>query len=195
MKNKQLLGYVMVGIGFAGLGSLVACEKKADVVQAAPVPPPPAMPAPTIVATPAAPVDPAANLFAQTLNDEAGKPQALSQWKGKPLLVNFWAPWCAPCVKEMPELSTLSGELKAKGIQFIGIGVDTPTNIAEFTGKYKVTYPIYIGGMGATDVARAFGNANGSLPYTVLIGADGKVAKTYLGILHFDELRKDLAAL
>jgi thiol-disulfide isomerase/thioredoxin len=195
MKNKQLLGYVMVGIGFAGLGSLVACEKKADVVQAAPVPPPPAMPAPVVVATPAAPVDPAANLFAQTLNDEAGKPQALSQWKGKPLLVNFWAPWCAPCVKEMPELSTLSGELKAKGIQFIGIGVDTPTNIAEFTGKYKVTYPIYIGGMGATDVARAFGNANGSLPYTVLIGADGKVAKTYLGILHFDELRKDLAAL
>lgn len=195
MKNKQLLGYVVVGIGFAGLGSLVACEKKADVVQAAPVPPPPAMPAPTVVATPAAPVDPAANLFAQTLNDEAGKPQALSQWKGKPLLVNFWAPWCAPCVKEMPELSTLSGELKAEGIQFIGIGVDTPTNIAEFTGKYKVTYPIYIGGMGATDVARAFGNANGSLPYTVLIGADGKVAKTYLGILHFDELRKDLAAL
>lgn len=200
MNTKQLLGYVMFGIGLAGVGSLVACDKKADVVQAAPVPPPPAMPAPVVVATPvatpvAAPVDPATNLFAQTLNDEAGKPQALSQWKGKPLLVNFWAPWCAPCVKEMPELSTLSGELKAKGIQFIGIGVDTPTNIAEFTGKYKVTYPIYIGGMSATDMARAFGNANGSLPYTVLIGADGKVAKTYLGILHFDELRKDLAAL
>jgi peroxiredoxin len=77
----------------------------------------------------------------------------------------------------------------------VGIGVDTPTNIAEFATKYKIAYPIYVGGMNATDLARAFGNTNGSLPYTVLLGADGKVVKTYLGILKFDELRKDLATL
>ena len=196
MKNKNMLAYVMVAVGFAGLGSMVACQKKAEP-QAEPVKAAaaPVMPAPVAVATPAPDADPATALFAQSMNDAAGKPQALSQWKGKPLLVNFWAPWCGPCVKEMPELSTLAGELKSKNINVVGIGVDTPTNIAEFTGKYKIAYPIYVGGMNATDLARGFGNANGSLPYSVLIGADGKVVKTYLGILKFDELRRDVAAL
>jgi len=189
MKNKQLLGYVMVGIGFAGLGSMVACQKKADPVQAAA---PAVMPAPVVAAVPA---DPAAALLAQSMNDAAGKPALLSQFKGKPLLVNFWAPWCGPCVKEMPELSALASELKPKNIHVIGVGIDTPTNILEFTTKYNIAYPIYVGGMGATDLARALGNANGGLPYTVLIGADGKVVKTYLGTLKFDELRQDLAKL
>jgi thiol-disulfide isomerase/thioredoxin len=191
MKNKKLLGYVMVGIGFAGLGSMVACQKKADPVQAAA---PAVMPAPVVAAT-AVPADPAAALLAQSMNDAAGKSQSLAQFKGKPLLVNFWAPWCGPCVKEMPELSTLSTELKAKNINVIGVGIDTPTNILEFTTKYKIAYPIYVGGMGATDLARAFGNDKAGLPYTVLIGANGKVVKTYFGTLKFDELRTDLAAL
>jgi thiol-disulfide isomerase/thioredoxin len=189
MNNKKLLGYAMVGIGFAGLGAMVACQKP---VEPAPAAATAVMPAPVAVAVPA---DPAAALLAQSMNDAGGKPQALGQFTGKPVLVNFWAPWCGPCVKEMPELSSLSSELKAKNINVIGIGIDTPTNILEFTSKYKIAYPIYVGGMGATDLARAFGNANGSLPYTVLIGANGKVVKTYLGILKFDELRKDLAAL
>lgn len=207
MNNKKLLSYMMVGIGFAGLGAMVACQKKVEPVPAtttaisattAPTTAPTTMPAPVAVAVPdaaAMAADPAAALLGQSMNDVAGKPQALSQFKGKPLLVNFWAPWCAPCVKEMPELSTLATELKAKNVNVVGVGIDTPTNILEFTTKYKISYPIYVGGMVATDLARAFGNANASLPYTVLIGADGKVVKTYLGILKFDELRKDLATL
>lgn len=185
---KKTLAYVMVAVGFAGLGSLVACQKQAA--------PQAAVPTPAVAATPAAAAaDPVAALLGQSMNDAAGKPQALAQWKGKPLLVNFWAPWCGPCVKEMPELSVLAGELKAKNVNVVGIGIDTPTNIAEFTGKYKIAYPIYIGGMDATDLSRQLGNPNGGLPYTVLIGADGKVLKTYLGTLKFDELRRDLAAI
>lgn len=214
MNNKKLLSYMMVGIGFAGLGAMVACQKKVDPAPGASssatattattattttaTTAPTTMPAPVAVAVPdaaAMAADPAAALLGQSMNDVAGKPQALSQFKGKPLLVNFWAPWCAPCVKEMPELSTLATELKAKNVNVVGVGIDTPTNIQEFTTKYKISYPIYVGGMVATDLARAFGNANASLPYTVLIGADGKVVKTYLGILKFDELRKDLATL
>lgn len=135
------------------------------------------------------------SLFAQSMNDAAGKAQALSAFKGKALIVNFWAPWCAPCVKEMPELAELAGEIAPKNINVIGIGIDTPTNIAQFAAKVKVTYPLYVAGMSGTDLAREFGNKAGGLPYTVLIGADGKVKKTYLGQIKFKELKADLAKL
>ncbi len=138
---------------------------------------------------------PVTALLATSLNDLGGKPQALAQWKGKPLLVNFWATWCAPCVQEMPELSALAGSPAAGQVHIIGIGIDSPTNIAEFASKYKIAYPVYVGGMSGTDLSRQLGNTNGGLPYTVLIGADGQVKKTYLGRLKFEELKADLAKL
>ncbi len=122
-------------------------------------------------------------------------PQALSQWQGKAMVVNFWATWCAPCVREMPELDAMAKELAAKNIAVIGIGIDSPSNIAQFAAKLKISYPVYVAGMEGTDLARELGNAQGGLPYTVLIGADGAVRKTYLGQLKFDQLRADLAAL
>lgn len=195
MNNKNKLAYLMVAVGFASLGSLVACQKNSEPAQAAVAPPPPVMPAPVSVATPGPAGSPTAALFAASMNDATGKAQTMAQWQGKPLLLNFWAPWCGPCVKEMPELSALAGELKAKNINVVGIGIDTPTNIAEFTTKYAIAYPIYVGGMNATELSREFGNKNGGLPYTVLIGADGKIAHTYLGTLKFDQLRRDLATL
>ena len=134
-------------------------------------------------------------LFAQSMNDAAGKAQALAVYKGKPLLVNFWAPWCAPCVQEMPELAALAGEVAKKNIGVIGIGIDSPSNIAQFATKFKITYPLYVAGMSGTDLSREFGNKAGGLPDTVLIGADGKVKKTYLGRIKFPELKADLARL
>lgn len=147
-------------------------------------------PAPALVAAGAV-----SALFAQSMNDAAGKAQALSVYKGKPLVVNFWAPWCAPCVQEMPELSALAGELAGKNVGVIGIGIDSPTNIAQFAAKFKIGYPLYVAGMSGTDLSREFGNKAGGLPYTVLIGADGKVKKTYLGRIKFPELKADLAKL
>jgi thiol-disulfide isomerase/thioredoxin len=134
-------------------------------------------------------------LLSQSLPDVQGKSQPLSQWKGRPMVVNFWATWCAPCVQEMPELSALQSELTSHHIQIVGIGIDSPSNIAEFSRKYNIAYPLYIAGMSGTDLSRLFGNQGGSLPFTVLIGADGQVRKTYLGRLKFDELRRDLASL
>lgn len=147
------------------------------------------------LAPPAPAAPPVASLYAQTMADAAGRQHALSQWQGKAVLVNFWAPWCAPCVEEMPELSGLArGEL-GKKVQILGIGIDSPSNIAEFSGKLKIGYPIYVAGMAGTDLSRQFGNTSGGLPFTVLIGADGQVRKTYLGRLKFEQLKADLAAL
>ncbi|MGJ9417039.1 TlpA family protein disulfide reductase [Massilia sp. CMS3.1] len=188
MKKTKLAAVAAVAVIFCALGVVFGSKTK----EAAPL------------TTAMAPTSGAAhtastNLYARTLDDLAGKPQALSQWKGKPLLINFWATWCGPCVQEMPELSAIADEEAAKDankrFNIIGVGIDSTTAMSEFAAKHKIKYPLLVGGMGGTDIAREFGNANGGLPFTVLIGADGQVRKTYLGKLKFDELKADLAGL
>jgi thiol-disulfide isomerase/thioredoxin len=184
MNKKNLAGYAIVAAAFAVCGAIAAVktETKGPLTT-------------SYAPTDGRPHTAASNLYAQSLNDLSGKPQALSQWKGKPLLVNFWASWCGPCVQEMPELSELAAKDGGKRFNVIGIGIDSPANLLEFTKKTKVAYPLYVGGMSGTDLSRELGNANGGLPFTVLIGADGQVRKTYLGRLKFDQLRADLAKL
>ena len=184
-KNKNLPLYIGIAVLFAAVGAYMG-TRNAE---------PPAPLTTTIAPTTGVPHTPVTALFSQSMNDTEGKPQPLSQFKGKAVVVNFWATWCSPCVQEMPELAELAKENAAKGIQVIGIGIDTPTNIAAFGKKLNITYPLYVGGMSGTDLARQLGNTNGGLPYTVLIGADGQVKKTYLGRLKFDELKADLASL
>lgn len=132
-------------------------------------------------------------LLNRQLPDSEGKQQNLAQWKGRFLVVNFWATWCAPCVKEMPELSDLQKELQSKQVQILGLGVDSPSNIAEFTKKYTIGYPIYVAGLDGSELSRQLGNQAGGLPFTVLINAQGKAVKTYLGRLKMDELKADIA--
>jgi thiol-disulfide isomerase/thioredoxin len=180
MKKNNVIMVAAVAVAFGVIGAVAGINKK----QAAP-------PLTSLVA----PVGAVSQLYAQTMNDSKGAPQALSQWKGKAVVVNFWAPWCAPCVQEMPELAQLAKDLRSKDIHVIGIGIDSPTNIAQFADKFKISYPLYVAGMSGTDLSRKFGNTAGGLPYTVLIGADGQVKKTYLGRIKFGELQADLAAL
>lgn len=135
-----------------------------------------------------------ASFFAQTMPDLADTPQPLAQWRGKPLLINFWATWCAPCVQEMPELSTFQTEVGEQSLRIVGIGIDSPANIREFSKKVPVTYPLYIGGIGASELSRQMGNQAGGLPFSVLINADGSIRKTYLGRLKMDDIRRDLRA-
>jgi thiol-disulfide isomerase/thioredoxin len=139
--------------------------------------------------------NPVGQLWAASVTTPDGKPQSLTPYKGHPVVVNFWASWCGPCVKEMPALSALQREYAKKGIQFVGLGIDSGTNIKAFLQKVPVDYPIYVAGFGGADVARAFGNTAGGLPYTVVIDANGTVRATKLGEIKPDELRHTLDAL
>ena len=134
-------------------------------------------------------------LFTLPLEDVKGEVHSLKKWQSRVLLINFWAPWCAPCVEEMPALSQLQRTLQSRDIHIIGIGIDSKENIVQFASQHQIRFPLYIGGMNAVEISRKMGNANGGLPFTVLVGKDGQIKKTYLGRLDIPEVQKDLSAL
>jgi thiol-disulfide isomerase/thioredoxin len=117
-----------------------------------------------------------------------------AEWQNRVLVVNFWASWCPPCVEEMPALSDLQDEFASKNVLFVGIGIDTPSNIRQFLETTLVSYPIVRGGLQGSKIGKALGNTQGALPYTVVINAKGKVANTKLGKINEDELRKQIKA-
>lgn len=136
-----------------------------------------------------------AALMRSRLPDADNKPRDFAEWRGKTLLINFWATWCPPCVAEMPELVELQTEMAPQNLQIVGIGIDSPTNIRQFAEKFQISYPLLIAGMEGTELSRQFGNQGGGLPFTVLIGRDGRVRQTYIGRLDMKKVRADLASL
>jgi thiol-disulfide isomerase/thioredoxin len=129
-------------------------------------------------------------LFALTLPDAAGAPQPLAQWEGRPLLVNFWATWCAPCVEEMPDLQRFREEYRGRGVEVIGLGIDSPARIRQFRDDHKITLPLLVAGVEGSSIGDQLGNTAGVLPYTVLIGANGRVLERKMGRVRPDELRR-----
>ncbi len=132
-------------------------------------------------------------LFAAQLPDLSGQSQALKQWQGKPLVVNFWAPWCAPCVKELPDLNRLAQ--KHPKATFIGVAIDTEKNVREFIDKTPVTFPIVVAGHPGIDLIRSLGNTAGGLPFTVLIKPDGTVQDAIMGAFEVDALDQQIKQL
>lgn len=131
----------------------------------------------------------ASTLLALSLPDTSGHQEALSQWKGKVLVVNFWATWCAPCREEMPEFVKAQAELGPRGLQFVGIAVDEPDKAERFAQELGVNYPVLIGGYGAIELSRTLGNRVVALPFTIVVDRHGRVAQTHLGPLKPSELR------
>jgi len=108
--------------------------------------------------------------------DADGKPRSFDEWRGKLLLVNFWASWCGPCREEMPLLDRTQRRLAGKGLQIIGVAYDDVASTKDFLVHTPVHYPILIDDPArGDDVSVTFGNDNSVLPYTVLIGSDGRV--------------------
>jgi thiol-disulfide isomerase/thioredoxin len=129
------------------------------------------------------------------LPDAEGRQQAMAQWRGKVLVVNFWATWCAPCREEMPHFVAAQTRDAAKGVQFVGIAVDDAAKVRSFAQQLGLNYPSLIGGYGAIELSRTLGNHLAALPFTVILGRDGKVALTHLGPLSAAKLDAVLGRL
>jgi thiol-disulfide isomerase/thioredoxin len=137
----------------------------------------------------------ASRLLALSLPDLNDKPQALTQWRGKVMVVNFWATWCGPCREEMPEFVRAQREFGDKGLQFVGIAVDQRDKVAQFAKDLNLNYPALIGGYEAMDVAKPLGNRFAGLPFTVVLDRQGHVAYTQLGPLQAAKLRSIVSGL
>jgi thiol-disulfide isomerase/thioredoxin len=142
-----------------------------------------------------APARDAAPLLALTLPDALGKSQSLEQWRGKVVVVNFWATWCAPCREEMPEFVKAQREYGPRGLQFVGIAVDDADKVGKFVGELGLNYPALVGGYQALDISKNLGNSLSALPFTVVIDRQGKIVRTQLGQLKPAELQSIVTKL
>lgn len=134
-------------------------------------------------------------MLAQTLPDAAGIPQPIAQWKGKILVLNFWATWCPPCREEMPAFSRLHEKYSANGVQFVGISIDSPAKVRQFSEETPVAYPLLISTLDIMQTLADFGNIAQGLPFTVIVGRDGNLYSTKLGRYDEASLEKRLQEL
>jgi thiol-disulfide isomerase/thioredoxin len=133
--------------------------------------------------------------FAANLPNENGEIQSLSQYKGKTVVLNFWATWCPPCREEMPALSDLSIEYKNKNVVVLGVAVDELALVKEFSKATSISYPLFVAEDEGMTLGENLGNNQGVLPYTVIINKDGKVVNTYLGRINKSLLKSALDPL
>jgi thiol-disulfide isomerase/thioredoxin len=128
-------------------------------------------------------------LFAATLTGLDDQPAALAQWRGKPLVVNFWARWCGPCKVEIPELIKLRKQYRAKGLEVLGIAIeDRAEPVRDFAKAYEMDYPLLLAKDKGLALMQALGNNKMGLPFTVAIDRSGKLVHVKLGGIQAEEL-------
>ena len=128
-----------------------------------------------------------------SLDNLAGSPQSIASWPGKPLLINFWATWCGPCLREIPMLKDL--QARRPDLQVVGIAIDRRDPVVGFAANMQFNYPILIGESAGWDAAAAFGVNVYALPFTVFTSADGSVLGVHTGELHAEHIENLSAVL
>lgn len=128
-------------------------------------------------------------LWAASFEGLDGQALRMESLRGRPLLLNFWATWCPPCIQELPLLNAFYGENRAKGLQVLGLAIDQPANVQKFLQRMPLDFPVALGGLGGTELSRALGNDKGGLPFTVMFAADGSISKRKIGQLTEHDLQ------
>jgi thiol-disulfide isomerase/thioredoxin len=137
-----------------------------------------------------------AALWAMTFQQPDGRPLVLAELRGRPLLLNFWATWCAPCVKEMPMLDRFYRDKRASGWSVVGLAVDGAEPVRAYLSRLPMSFPIGLAGMEGVELSSKFGNTQGGLPFTVVFDRQGKAVGRRVGALnpgHLERWERDLA--
>jgi thiol-disulfide isomerase/thioredoxin len=143
---------------------------------------------------PASPQIAAAAFYAATFSDADGRPQALGQFQGGILVLNFWATWCGPCREEMPAFSRVQARWKDRGVQFLGVSAEDAAKVNQFARDLGVGYPLWTGGDEVNELSRRLGNRLGVLPHTVIVAPGGEILETRVGPYTEGELEQRLTA-
>ena len=134
-------------------------------------------------------------LLSAPLQDLHNQQQTLAQYRGRILVVNFWATWCPPCREEIPLFVEAQQKFGAQGLQFVGIALDNPQQVAGFVQEFGVNYPVLIGGVNESEALRKLGNSGGGLPYTLIYDRSGTLREKIIGGLDRARLEHLLAPL
>lgn len=127
---------------------------------------------------------------ALVLPDLDGMPHSLDEYRGHRVVLNLWASWCAPCLQEMPALTRAQKKFGESGPVVVGIAMDDPVHVRRFLATHAVDYPILLGSFTPPSTALRLGNTPGLLPYSVLIGPDGRILATHAGALASPQLKQ-----
>jgi thiol-disulfide isomerase/thioredoxin len=120
-------------------------------------------------------------IWSMRFDTPAGPPLNMAELRGHPLVLNFWATWCPPCVHEMPVLDRFAREHAAAGWRVVGLAADQPAAVRDYLARIPVSFPIGLVGFDAIELSRQLGNVGGGLPFSVLFGRDGTVLQRQLG--------------
>lgn len=129
-------------------------------------------------------------LWGMRFDTPQGGHLALGTLRGRPLLLNFWATWCAPCISELPLLDRFQIEQRAIGWQVVGLAIDNLAPVVEFLVQRPVSYPIALAGASGVELSRNLGNLGGTLPFTVVFNRSGEPFQHKLGVLQPVDLRR-----
>lgn len=128
-------------------------------------------------------------LWSSEFESAAGGTLALSGLKGSPLVLNFWATWCPPCIEEMPLIDAFYKENQSKGWQVVGLAIDQPSRIRSFLSQAPVSYPVGLAGMSGSEIGKILGNSDGSLPFTIVLDDQGRLLFRKVGKLTSEEIK------
>lgn len=123
------------------------------------------------------------SLMLASFLDRSGKPQSMSQWRGKVLVINFWATWCVPCREEIPALMKIQRKYASNNVELVGIAIDNASKVRDYANDMRIHYTLLIGDMNALTLSHDLGNRAGVLPFTVVLNRVGKLAYSHAGAL------------